>query len=256
MSESAEMYLVMTALLRKDRDEPVPVSLLANKLTVSPVSANEMCRKLTERGLISYQPYKGVMLTAKGEAEAQLILSRRRLWVVFLVENLGIEPHEADEIACELEHITSERLVNALKAFVEQAPAISRQRSLLRSQGENGAAKARPLSACSAGARSYIARIMADPLITDFLRAQGVVPGTLVEVLTVGNDGALLLSVGGHSMTVAHSVAACIEVTSMTGLPATRPCTWEKCSAFWACVRQNHECTCDVAGFYSEERAS
>lgn len=35
MSESVEMYLVMTALLRQAPDQPVPLSVLASRLGVS-----------------------------------------------------------------------------------------------------------------------------------------------------------------------------------------------------------------------------
>lgn len=82
-----------------------------------------MCHRLQERGLLCYQPYRGVTLTPDGEEWAQRILSRRRMWVIFLVENLGIDPAEADALACQLEHITSERLDAALKAFLERDPA-------------------------------------------------------------------------------------------------------------------------------------
>jgi predicted membrane GTPase involved in stress response len=58
MSESVEMYLLRIALLQ-DEDRPVPISALAEELAVSPVSANQMCRKLEERGMVHYEPYKG-----------------------------------------------------------------------------------------------------------------------------------------------------------------------------------------------------
>ena len=65
MSESVEMYLLRIALLQ-DEDKPVPISILAEELSVSPVSANQMCRKLEERGMVHYEPYRGVTLTLQG----------------------------------------------------------------------------------------------------------------------------------------------------------------------------------------------
>jgi MarR-like DNA-binding transcriptional regulator SgrR of sgrS sRNA len=59
ISDSMQMYLVTIARLREHQD-PVPLSKLAEALSVSPVSVNEMCRKLQEQGLLVYQPYKGV----------------------------------------------------------------------------------------------------------------------------------------------------------------------------------------------------
>ena len=91
MTEAAEMYLLRIALLAQDQ-EPVPISRLADALDVSPISANQMCRKLETRGLVTYQPYKGVTLTPKGKHIALQVLRKRRLWEVFLGSKLGLDP--------------------------------------------------------------------------------------------------------------------------------------------------------------------
>lgn len=198
MGESLEMYLVMTALLRQEPQQPVPVSLLAGRLAVTAVSANEMCRKLNERGLVCYQPYKGVTLTADGEAVAQQILARRRLWAEFLAGRLGLGPQEADDLACQLEHISSERLVAGLRAFLEQTPA---------SAAPGGPPAALSLAACPPGARTQIAAVSAEPVAAGFLRAQGLRPDAAVEVLAVGSDGAVLLGVEAQRLALAPALA-------------------------------------------------
>jgi DtxR family Mn-dependent transcriptional regulator len=243
------MYLVMIALLRQD-NQPVPLSLLANKLSISPVSANEMCRKLEERGLVAYQPYKGVTLTEPGEAEAQEVLSRRRLWVIFLVDNLGIEPDEADEIACQLEHITSERLVQSLKAFLEHAASRSRPAPALPGEPQPQAADlpaSQPLTTLSAGTHGHITAINADAVMRDFLQAQGITPGTALDVLAVGTNGSLLLNLGGAHCSLAHPVAAHIEVAPGTQPPQQQghSHTWRKCSHFWSCRQRGGRADCE-----------
>jgi DtxR family Mn-dependent transcriptional regulator len=232
MSESVEMYLVMTALSRRAPDQPVAVSHLASRLGVTQVSAIEMCHKLSERGLMHYQPYKGVTLTETGEAQAQRVLSRRRLWVIFLVENLGIAPEEADDLACQLEHITSERLVTALKAFLERAPAPPLEWET-----------ARPLDACAAGARGRIAALGVPPVAETFLRGQGLAPGVEVEVQAIGADGAVLLAVEGRPLALAPALAAGITLAPTPAAHARQE-AWVRCSAFWACLRgEAHACT-------------
>ena len=63
-SESTEMYLkAMVELGSRD----VPISRLAERLSVTNVSANEMMRRLAEQGLVTHTPYKGVTLTKKGK---------------------------------------------------------------------------------------------------------------------------------------------------------------------------------------------
>ncbi len=234
MSESIEMYLVMTALLRAAPDQPVAVSLLANKLGVTQVSANEMCHKLSERGLMAYQPYKGVTLTETGEEQAQEILSRRRLWVVFLVENLGIEPDEADQLACQLEHITSERLVAALTSFLERPVPL---RCPYVEQPEPVTAPAQSLSSCVAGTQGEIVALNVPAMSATFLQAQGISIGSPAEVLVVGGDGSVLLAVAGHHVSLAAPVAAQIMLATMPLLPTPRHETWMRCSAFWSCPK-------------------
>ncbi|MEF3275606.1 MAG: metal-dependent transcriptional regulator [Chloroflexus sp.] len=225
MSESVEMYLVMTALLRAAPDQPVPVSRLASRLGVSQVSANEMCHRLQERGLLTYQPYRGVTLTPDGEELAQRILSRRRMWVIFLVENLGIEPAEADALACQLEHVTSDRLDAALKAFLERDPVCP-----------VADAAPQPLSNCTAGTRGVVVAIELEAAATAFLARQGLVPGAMVEVLAVGDDRSLLVQIGAHQLALGPTLADRITL-ALDPSPADRRAVWRRCSMLWACLR-------------------
>ncbi len=208
MTEAVEMYLVMTALERKE-DQPVHLSLLAERLSISPVSANEMCHKLAERGLVEYQPYKGVILTEQGELMAHRVLHRRRIWGIFLVQHLGIELEEAETIACQLEHISCDKLVDALAAFLHQ-PGPSSTETPDESTHET---RSQPLTTLNAGQRSTIVGIIGDDLVKSFLRAQGIKSGTAIEVLVVGIDGSRLLDCAGHRLALAHSVAEHIQVT-------------------------------------------
>lgn len=206
MSESMEMYLVMTVLERKG-SKPVPLSLLAEKLSISTVSANEMCHKMTERGLVDYQPYKGITLTNQGEALAQRVLARRNIWASFLVNHLGIEPHEADEIACQLEHITSDKLIEALSAYM--------RRPLPSSDAHTLTPTAQPLTRLTAGQSGRVVSTTSDEATSSFLKAQGIQAGTHITVLAVGSDGAMLLGLSAEQhISLACQVAGCVFVAA------------------------------------------
>jgi DtxR family Mn-dependent transcriptional regulator len=199
------MYLVRTAMLSEE-GEPVPLSLLAQWLEVSPASANEMCRKLEEQGLVSYQPYKGVRLTPEGARIAQRVLGRRRLWQAFLEEHLGIDTEEADEVACRMEHITSDHLVEQLADYLHRpTPTVA---------APAAAQSAQALTECSAGQRVRVAAIEADNVVTHFLQAQGIVPGIDAEVLAVALDGTLLLALPAGSVSLARRVATQVMVVA------------------------------------------
>lgn len=83
---------------------------LASELEVANASITDMVKKLSEKGLLRYERYQGVELTAKGRKMALSILRRHRLWEMFLVEHLGFSWDKVHDEAERLEHVTSEEL--------------------------------------------------------------------------------------------------------------------------------------------------
>lgn len=116
---SEEMYLITLAVAEEDgQAAPLPLAGLAQSLGISPISANQMVRRLDERGLVEYHPYRGVALTAAGQREARRVLRGRRLWAAFLAGRLGYSPTEADALACGLEHVTPPEAADRLARFL------------------------------------------------------------------------------------------------------------------------------------------
>src|SRR5512147_469737 len=116
LSESTEMYL--KAMAEMSGPASVAIGRLAERLSVTPVSANEMIKKLGEQGLVSHTPYKGVNLTKKGKEAACNVLRRQRLWEVFLYERLKIEWAMIYGLACVLEQVTAPEVTEALAGFL------------------------------------------------------------------------------------------------------------------------------------------
>ena len=78
-----------------------------------------MLKKLAEKQLIDYRKYKGVTLTDKGRFTAVDIIRKHRLWEVFLVNKLNFSWDEVHDVAEQLEHIKSPKLINELDAFLD-----------------------------------------------------------------------------------------------------------------------------------------
>ena len=210
LSESVQMYLVTIARLRVD-GQPVPLSQLAQSLSISPVSVNEMCRKLQDQGLLTYQPYKGASLTPEGEQRAYYILRRHRLWEVFLVEKLGFAYDQAHDAACQLEHTTPNLVADRLDIFLGH-PAVNPEGEPI--PGADGKLPARflyPLTALSAGQRGHVIRCDAGEAAQTFLDEQGVRPGASVTVMATAEDS-LLVQVGAAHISLARAVAKAIQV--------------------------------------------
>ena len=97
----------------------VSTNQLAALLNTKASSVTDMLKKLSDKGLINYTPYQGVSLTAEGEKIAVNIIRRHRLWEYFLVEKLNFKWDEVHEMAEELEHISSNELIDRLDKFMD-----------------------------------------------------------------------------------------------------------------------------------------
>ncbi|MEW6321824.1 MAG: metal-dependent transcriptional regulator [Acidobacteriota bacterium] len=98
----------------RDGQRLVPMGQLAAALAVAPGTATTMVKALHESGLVDYEPYNGVRLTAAGEKLAALVLRRHRLVELFLVQVMDMPWDEVHEEAEHLEHVVSDRLIERI----------------------------------------------------------------------------------------------------------------------------------------------
>ena len=96
----------------------VSTGRLARAMSVVPGTATAMVKRLAKSRLVSYEPYTGVKLTAKGQKVAMQVLRRHRLVETFLVETLGLDWTEVHDEAERLEHAISDRLLDRIDAFL------------------------------------------------------------------------------------------------------------------------------------------
>lgn len=210
ISDSMQMYLVTIARLQEHSD-PVPLSQIAEALSVSPVSVNEMCRKLQDQGLLQYKPYKGASLTEEGERRAHYILRRHRLWEVFLVEKLGLEYSRAHDAACQLEHSTPDLVANRLDDFLGHPTVNPEGLPIPEADGVVSGRVLIALSALSAGQSGHVIRSHVNDAARSFLYEHGIRPGALLRVASVGEES-LLVKVSGQYVAVARTLADAVQV--------------------------------------------
>ena len=112
-SISTEDYIKAIYKLERDGGK-VTTSALALQLQLADASITDMIKKLSEKGLIHYERYQGVGLTASGKRMALKIVRRHRLWEMYLVRFLGFSWDQVHDEAERLEHVTSEKLEQRL----------------------------------------------------------------------------------------------------------------------------------------------
>ncbi|MEC7785025.1 metal-dependent transcriptional regulator [Leeuwenhoekiella palythoae] len=118
MTFSEENYLKSIYALQKEHPKGVSTNVLSKYLDTKPASATEMIKKLDEKGLVHYQPYQGVILKDSGAVSALKIIRKHRLWETFLANKLDFSWDEIHDVAEQLEHIKSDKLIRELDKFL------------------------------------------------------------------------------------------------------------------------------------------
>jgi len=119
-SQTEENYLkALFHLTTENASKPeAGTNELAATLQVKPATANDMLKKLKDKKLINYQKYGKISLTAAGRKHAIEIVRKHRLWETFLYEKLEFTWDEVHEVAEQLEHIHSPKLIEKLEQFL------------------------------------------------------------------------------------------------------------------------------------------
>jgi DtxR family Mn-dependent transcriptional regulator len=115
---SEENYLKAIYHLESDSKKGISTNAIAKSLKTKASSVTDMVKKLSEKEVVLYVKYQGVTLTAFGKKTAANIVRKHRLWEVFLVKKLNFSWDEVHEVAEQLEHIKSAKLINQLDALL------------------------------------------------------------------------------------------------------------------------------------------
>ncbi len=116
---SEENYLKTIYHLGNEGNEAVSTNAIAEQMETKASSVTDMVKKLAEKDLADYKKYQGVSLTKLGRLTAASVVRKHRLWEVFLVEKLNFSWDEVHNVAEQLEHVKSEKLINELDSFLE-----------------------------------------------------------------------------------------------------------------------------------------
>ena len=115
--EFEDEYLeTMYEFYEADKFSRVRTGDLAGRLKVSPASATEMIQRLSTKGYIDYERYKGAKLTQKGLEHGQMMKRRHRLAEV-LLDRIPFDGN-MHETACRLEHAIDDDLEVALTVLL------------------------------------------------------------------------------------------------------------------------------------------
>jgi DtxR family Mn-dependent transcriptional regulator len=185
-SSTVENYLKAIYAGVASLDPPqrlLPMGQLASALDVAPGTATTMVKTLAESGLVRYEPYSGVALTAAGQKLAALVLRRHRLIELFLVQVMGYSWDEVHDEAEQLEHVVTDRLVDRMDAMLGRPEVDPHGDPIPTADGLVKTRKMQTLLTCPLATTVTVTRVIdQDRTFLRFIEQHNLKPGQSIEV--------------------------------------------------------------------------
>lgn len=199
LSYTEENYLkALLKLSFQNEDKPeAGTNEMAAYLGVKPATATDMLKKLKEKKLVTYQKYGKILLTESGKKNGIAILRKHRLWETFLYEKLDFSWDEVHEVAEQLEHIQSTKLVDKLEEFLDFPEFDPHGDPIPKSNGEMPVIAKTLLSELNSGELCRVAAVRdTSTLFLQYLEKLKITIGTTILVLEViAFDGSLNIQI-------------------------------------------------------------
>ncbi len=161
----------------------MPMGEVAAALSVAPGTATTMVKTLADAGLVEYEPYAGVALTAAGERLAALVLRRHRLIELFLVRVMGYSWDEVHEEAEQLEHVVTDRLIGRIDEMLGRPETDPHGDPIPNSDGLVKRQDAQTLLTCPMHTLVTVTRVIdQDKTFLRFIEGHQLKPGESIEV--------------------------------------------------------------------------
>ena len=204
-----ENYLKTIFHLGQEGKETVSTNAIAEKIDSKASSVTDMVKKLADKKLAHYVKYQGVTLTQQGRKAATSVVRKHRLWEVFLVEKLNFKWDEVHEVAEQLEHIKSGKLIQELDAFLGFPTHDPHGDPIPDSEGNLIPVVSFNILEVPKGTRGTLVQVKdSSDVFLKYLSKNGLRIGIQI---TVGSlepfDQSLMISFEGQSLTISNTVA-------------------------------------------------
>ena len=212
-----ENYLKAILNISFNTNKKVSTNEISKVLRTSPASVTDMLKKLLEKKLVKYEKYKGVELSTSGKQYAINILRKHRLWETFLVEHLGFSWSEVHEIAEELEHIKSTKLIDKLDAFLGYPKFDPHGEPIPSKEGVIPNVKSTSLDQMEVGFTGHVLGVtIDDKLFLDYLTKLNIKIGTKIEIIQIIDfDKSLIVRIENIQNHISFDVAKNILIKNI-----------------------------------------
>ncbi|MFC2083760.1 metal-dependent transcriptional regulator, partial [Bacteroidota bacterium] len=204
--------------IQRDRGQKVSTSIISSKLSISNAAASEMMKILHKEGYLIHEKYRGVELTQKGKKLALSIIRRHRLWELFLIKTLGLSWSQVHDEAEELEHYTSDNLLEQIERFLKYPKFDPHGDPIPNSSGEMPKIPSLiSLKDGMEGKRYRIARVIHDSReLMEYLTELGIRINIIVEVeKKLSVDNSIYIKMNNKSYYISEKVSNNIFVEAI-----------------------------------------
>ncbi len=217
MTYSEENYLKAIYHLSLFQKQGVNTNAIAKMISAKASSVSDMVKKLAEKDLVIYQKYQGVTLTPEGLHAAKMIVRKHRLWEVFLVEKLDFTWDEVHDVAEELEHIQSQKLIDKLDAFLDFPTEDPHGDPIPNAKGEVKNTEKKLLSDLKISQNCICVGVKdSSSEFLKYLSKQEISLGSkLVVVQKESFDNSLIIEVNDQQLSISHKIASNLYVKSV-----------------------------------------
>ena len=209
MTHSEENYIKIIYHLTAISDGGISTNAIAEKMKTKASSVTDMLKKLAEKEFVNYIKYQGVSLTEKGKLTAKMIIRKHRLWESFLVEKLNFSWDEVHDIAEQLEHIKSEKLINKLDEFLNFPTEDPHGDPIPNAKGQIIAIEKQLLSELSENQTGICLGVKdSSSEFLKYLDKQGIALGSRIEIIEKETfDFSLKIKLDSKELTISNKIA-------------------------------------------------
>lgn len=215
--EIVEQYLKVIYNLTEDGGMAKTTDI-ASAMDIAPASVTEMIHKLSEKGYVRHEPYKGVALRPRGMKIACKVSRKHRLLERFLADFVGVSGKSRHEQACKMEHALTDEAEKNLCRIMHHPTECPHGKRIPKCDRPTTCEKCTssdiPLSEIAEGQRVIVSHLMSknqDELCS--MLSMGFVPGAEVRVeKKIPMGGPIIVSLKGTKVAIARDRGSLLHV--------------------------------------------
>ena len=217
LSKSEENYLKSIFNLSEFGNKKVSTNSISKILNIEPASVTDMIKKLSKKKLIYHERYKGSSISKSGIKIALQIIRRHRLWEVFLHDKLKFKWDQIHELAEELEHVSSDNLIDSLDKFLKYPKIDPHGDPIPNKLGEIDFVDKISIYDLNINQKGIVSRIInEDDEFFNLLKKLDIENGSEIKMIDkIEYDDSLEILVNNKSVIISKQIASNIKITKI-----------------------------------------